>query len=96
MTLTVSPYLTSPPGGRSPQPANDSAGAQQKPAAADSPKDSISLSPAAQQALGGEQKTPLQSALETILTAVKNATGPTLNFGSATNASTGKNLDQSC
>jgi hypothetical protein len=98
MTLTVSPYLTAPPSGRSPQSAPDRANAPQKSgdAPGDSTKDSISLSPGAQQALAAAapdvNKTPLQSTLETILAVVKN--GPNLFFRPAPD--TGKNLDQSC
>ena len=97
MTLTVSPYLTAPPSGRSPQPAPDSTNAPQNPgdAATDSTKDSISLSPAAQQALAAAppeaNKTPLQSTLGTILAGIKN--GPNLFFRAKPD--TGKNLDQS-
>ena len=100
MTLTVSPYLTAPPSGRSPQSAPDKTDAPQKSgeASGDSAKDSISLSPGAQQALAAAPpdaaKTPLQSTLETILAVVKTATGPNLFFRSAPD--TGKNLDQSC
>ena len=98
MTLTVSPYLTAPPSGRSPQSAPDKTNALQKSGEApgDFAKDSISLSPGAQQALAAAppnaNKTPLQSTLETILAAVKS--GPSLFFRSAPD--TGKNLDQSC
>jgi hypothetical protein len=102
MTLTVSPYLTAPPSGRSPQSAPDRTNAPQKSGEApgDSAKDSISLSPGAQQALAAAppdaNETPSQSTLGKILAGIKNATGPILSFGSATNTSTGKNLDQSC
>jgi hypothetical protein len=103
MTLTVSPYLIVPPSGLAPQPAADesvgTAGAPQTPNAADATQDSVSLSPAAQQVLANTsppQKTLLQSALEKILTAVQTSTGPTLTFSAATDASTGKTLDQSC
>ena len=61
------------------------------------PQDSISLSPTAQQALAGTpdgQKTPLQSALEKILTAIRSTDSPTLSFSTAPDI--GKNLDQSC
>jgi hypothetical protein len=98
MTLTVSPYLTAPPSARSPQPAAngtaEGTSAPEKSAAAAA--DSVTLSPAAQQALGATQKTPLQSTLEAILDGVQNSTGPTLTFRAATDASTGKTLDQSC
>jgi hypothetical protein len=97
MTLTVSPYLTAPLSGRSPQPAPDRTNAPQKSGdvPADSAKDSISLSPAAQQALAAvppdANKTPPQSTLGAILAGIKN--GPNLFFRSKPD--TGKNLDQS-
>ena len=99
MTLTVSPYLTAPPSGRSPQSAPDRTTAPQKSGEApgDSAKDSISLSPSAQQALAAAPRdaneTPPQSTLGKILTGIRNVTSPNL-FRSAPD--TGKNLDQSC
>jgi hypothetical protein len=100
MTLTVSPYLTAPSNGISPRAAasgsSDGAAIAQNPATA-SAQDAISLSPAAQQALASApdgQKTPLQSALEKILTAIRSTDSPTLSFSTAPDI--GKNLDQSC
>ena len=98
MTLSIIPYLTAPPSGRSPRPAVDSTSAPQNSGAAGaSAKDSVSLSPAAEQALTAApppdaNKTPPQSALEKILAGIKN--GPNL-FRSAPDNSTGKTLDRS-
>jgi hypothetical protein len=97
MTLSVSPYLTAPPSGRSPRPAADSTSAPQNSGdAGASAKDSISLSPTAEQALAAVPpdaiKPPPQSAMEKILAGIRN--GPNL-FRSAPDNSTGKNLDQS-
>ena len=97
MTLSVSPYLTAPPSGRSPRPAVDRTSAPQNSGdAGASAKDSVSLSPAAAQALAAAPpdatKTPPPSTLEKILTGIKN--GPNL-FRSAPDNSTGKTLDQS-
>ena len=104
MAISVSPYLAALPTVSQPQPAAAGTGAPRNSGAASSagPGDSVSLSPAAKQALAGApspadgQKTPLQTTLETILATVQNSTGPTLRFDSATNASIGKKLDQSC
>jgi hypothetical protein len=104
MAIIVSPYLSTPQTAPQTQPAVAGTAAPKNPGAASSTgtADSVNLSPAAQQALAGApspaegQKTPLQTVLETILAAVQNSTGPTLNFGSATDSQTGKTLDKSC
>jgi hypothetical protein len=98
MAITVSPYLSALPIVSQPQPAAAGTGAPQNPGIASSTgsADSVTLSPAAQQALADGQKTPLQTALETILAGVQNSTGPTLSFKSTPDSQTGKKFDQSC
>jgi len=99
MTLTVSPYLVTPPGGISPQPAQDGTEAPRSSTTGQATTDSVTLSPAAQEAMKSvpePQKTPLQSTLETILNSVQNSTGPTLTFRPAPDSQTGKTLDQTC
>jgi hypothetical protein len=99
MTITVSPYLITPLGGRSPQPADGGTAAPRDSAPSQAANDSVTLSPAAQDAMKSApepQKTPLQSTLETILNSVQTSTGPTLTFRPAPDSQTGKTLDQTC
>lgn len=99
MTITVSPYLVTPLGGRSPQQAEGGTAAPRDSAPSQAATDSVTLSPAAREVMNSApepQKTPLQSTLETILSSVRNSTGPTLSFHPAPDSQTGKALDQTC